>query len=85
MKDTASKADFLDLKASVGKYLDDISRNGDSFKLVSEMSKAKLSNKMTEWLEKNTKTSSKYRKEIQLLLKQLEEYETKFKYKIFRY
>lgn len=73
MKDTTSKADFLDLKASVGKYLDDISKNGDSFKLVSEMSKAKLSNKMTEWLEKNTKTSSKYRKEIQLLLKQLEE------------
>lgn len=72
MKNTTSKSDFLDLKSSVGKYLDDITKNGDAFKLVTDISKAKLSNKMTEWLEDNTKASAKYRQEVKQLLDELE-------------
>ena len=59
-------------KQSINELIKDLEQNGNQFKLVTDLQKAKLDNQMADWLEKNTRASTETRNSVKQLRLELE-------------
>lgn len=60
-------------KQNISSMLDDLKTNGKNFKIADELNKIKLSNKITQWLERNDGASKKTKQSLNELIEKVEQ------------